>query len=229
MSLRIDVVTIFPDYFKSPLGQSILGKAIKKGDIDLRVHNLRDYTHDRHKTVDAKPFGGGPGMVMKPAPIFDCVEAIREPKGWVVVLDAKGSRFTQKVARRLSEKSQLILIAGHYEGIDHRVHEHLADDVLSVGDFICMGGEGPALCLIEAVARLQPGILGNQDSLKEESFETDELEYPQYTQPRSFRGWDVPEVLVSGHHEKIAKWRKQAAHHATQKIRPDLEKKVRGS
>ena len=223
MSFRIDVVTIFPDFFKSPLSQSLLGKAIQKGALDLRVHNLRDYTHDRHKTVDAKPFGGGPGMVMKPGPIFDCVEAIRGPEAWVIVLDAKGSKFTQRVARRLSEKSQIILIAGHYEGIDHRVHEHLADEVLSVGDFVCMGGEAPSLSMIEAVVRLRPGILGNQESLKEESFESDELEYPQYTQPRDFRGWTVPEVLVSGHHEKIKKWRKQASHQATRKHRPDLK------
>lgn len=222
MSLRIDVVTIFPVFFEGPLAQSILGKAITKKKIEVRVHDLRRYTHDRHKSVDAKPFGGGPGMVMRAGPIFECVEAVRQEDAWVVVLDAKGERFTQRTARKLALKKQLILIAGHYEGIDHRVHEHLADQVISIGDFIAMGGEAPALCVVEAVARLVPGVLGNEASLTEESFEMEGLEYPQYTQPRVFRGWDIPEVLVSGHHAKIARWREEAGQHATRTLRPDL-------
>lgn len=225
MSFRIDVVTIFPDFFKSPLRQSLLGKAIEKGLLDVRVHNLRDYTRDRHRTVDAKPFGGGPGMVMMPGPIFECVEAVRQPGAgtWTVALEAKGEPFTQKTARTLAGKKQVILIAGHYEGLDHRVHDHLVDQVLSAGDFVSMGGEAPALCVIEAVARFLPGVLGNQDSLLEESYEADGLEYPQYTKPRDFRGWKVPEVLVSGNHARIAKWRREAGTLATRRLRPDLE------
>ena len=199
MKLEMDLVTLFPDYFEGPLAESLLGKAQKKGLVQIRVHNLRDHTHDRHKTVDAKPFGGGPGMVMMPAPIFDCVERIRggsslgsdhkrvgvrpQQKGWVILLDPKGEPFTQKIARKLARKKHLILIAGHYEGVDYRVHDHLADQVLSVGDFVTMGGEAPALCVVEAVVRLVPGVVGNRDSLKAESFESEALEYPQYTRP----------------------------------------------
>ncbi|MSR77082.1 MAG: tRNA (guanosine(37)-N1)-methyltransferase TrmD [Candidatus Omnitrophica bacterium] len=224
MSLEIDLVTIFPSFFDGPLRESILGKAQKKGLIQIRTHNLRDYTHDRHKTVDDKPFGGGPGMVMKPEPIFECVEKIRKKGGWVIVMDPTGEPFTQKMARSLAKKSQIILIAGHYEGVDHRVHGHLADQLISVGDFITMGGEAPALCVVEAISRLVPGVLGNEQSLVEESFETEGLEYPQYTKPQDFRGFLVPEVLLSGHHEKISKWRAQASRQATIKKRPDLKK-----
>lgn len=227
MTLAIDLVTIFPSFFEGPLRESLLGKAQKKGLIEIKAHNLRDYTHDRHKTVDAKPFGGGPGMVMMPGPIFECVEKIRKSGGWVIVMDPKGEPFNQKMARVLAKKSQLILIAGHYEGLDHRVHEELADQIISVGDFVTMGGEAPALCVIEAVTRLVPGVLGNKESIVNESFEAEELEHPQYTKPQNFRGFLVPDVLISGHHEKIAKWRKQAAKQSTIKKRPDLIRKVK--
>ena len=221
-SLAIDLVTIFPSFFSGPLEESILGKAQKKKLIDIRVRNLRDYTHDRHKTVDDKPFGGGPGMVLMPQPIFECVEAIKK-SGWVILLDPAGERFNQKMAENLARKKHLVLISGHYEGIDYRVREHLVDQSISVGDFVTMGGEAPALCLIEAVVRLVPGVLGNEGSLKDESFKDGALEYPQYTRPRDFRGWNVPEVLVSGNHKEVKKWREESSKRLTQKKRPDLK------
>jgi tRNA (guanine37-N1)-methyltransferase len=224
MSFEIDVVTLFPSFFESPLQQSILKRAQKKGKVKIRIHNLRDYTHDRHRTADDKPFGGGAGMLMKPEPIFECVEKIRGRQGWVVLLDPHGKPFTQKRAEALARKRHLILITGHYEGVDHRVREHLADEEISVGDFITMGGEAPALCVIEAVVRLLPGVLGNRESLKHESFHAGRLEYPQYTRPREFRGWKVPEVLVSGHHREVEKWREEAARQMTKRKRPDLIK-----
>ncbi len=223
---EIDLVTIFPAFFKGPMEESLIKKAREKKLIDIRVHDLRKFTHDRHRTVDDKPFGGGPGMVMKPEPIFECVEDIREKQGsgWVVLLDARGERFTQKKAKQLSEKKHLVLLCGHYEGIDHRVHEHLADELISIGDFVTMGGEAPSLSLIEAVTRLIPGVIGNEDSLKEESFLEDksQLEYPQYTRPRDFRGWQVPEILVSGNHKEVKKWRADLSKEMTKKRRPDL-------
>ncbi len=228
MPFAIDIVTLFPKFFDGPLQESLIKKAREKNKIRLSVHNLRDYTHDRHKTADDKPFGGGPGMVMKPEPIFECVEKIREDsadshKPWVILLDPQGERLTQKLAKKLAQKKRLALICGHYEGIDYRVREHLADQAVSVGDFITMGGEAPALCLIEAVIRLVPGVLGNEKSLQEETFE-EGLEYPQYTRPQDFRGWKVPETLVSGHHAEVKKWRLKAAREMTHKSRPDLFK-----
>ncbi|MDD5216749.1 MAG: tRNA (guanosine(37)-N1)-methyltransferase TrmD [Candidatus Omnitrophica bacterium] len=233
MSLQIDIITLFPSFFETPLQQSILKRAQKERYVKITVHNLRDYTHDRHKTVDAKPFGGGAGMLMKPEPLFECVEALQKRKaspgstrnranGWVVLLDPHGEPMTQAIVEKLARKRRLLLIAGHYEGVDHRVREHLVDQEISVGDFVTMGGEAPALCLIEAVTRLLPGVLGNCDSLKHESFHGGALEYPQYTRPREFRGWSVPDVLVSGHHREVESWREKAALAMTQKFRPDL-------
>lgn len=222
MTLEIDVVTLFPKFFKGPLDESLIKKAQEKKLVKLRVHNLRDYAHDRHKTADDKPFGGGPGMVMKPEPIFECVEAVRR-EGWVVLLDPQGEPLNQKRAKRLAGRGHLILICGHYEGVDQRVKDHLVHQEISAGDFITMGGEAPALCLIEAVMRFVPGVLGNQNSLAEETFE-EGLEYPHYTRPREFRGWKVPEVLVSGHHGEVLKWRKKSAGELTKKRRPDLGK-----
>ena len=229
MSFDIDIVTIFPAFFKGPLEESLIKKARDKRLIDVRVHDLRKYTRDKHKTVDDKPFGGGPGMVIKPDPIFECVEDIRakHPEGRVILLDARGERLTQKKAQELAGRKHLILLCGHYEGIDHRVHEHLADELISIGDFVTMGGEAPSLCLIEAVIRLIPGVIGNQESLKEESFLQDVgngLEYPQYTRPRDFRGWKVPDVLVSGDHAEVKKWRARTSKEVTKKKRPDLQK-----
>ncbi len=222
-AFEIDLVTIFPPFFKGPLEESLIKKAREKKLIDVRVHDLRKFTHDKHRTVDDKPFGGGPGMVMKPEPIFECVESIREKhgRGWVILLDARGERLTQKKAQQLAEKKHLVLLCGHYEGIDHRVHEHLADELISIGDFVTMGGEAPSLSLIEAVTRLVPGVIGNEESLKEESF-LEGLEYPQYTRPRDYRGWKVPEILVSGNHKEVKKWRTQLSKDMTKKRRPDL-------
>ncbi len=221
VTMHIDVVTLFPGFFEGPLQESILKRAQQKALVKVAIHNLRDYTHDRHKTVDAKPFGGGAGMLIKPAPVFECVEAIRR-KGWVILLDPRGEPLKQSLARKLARKKHLILIAGHYEGIDHRVREHLADQEISVGDFVTMGGEAPALCLIEAVVRLVPGVLGNADSIADESFQSGGLEYPQFTRPRNFRGWKVPDVLVSGHHQEVRQWREAMSARLTHERRPDL-------
>jgi tRNA (guanine37-N1)-methyltransferase len=200
-------------------------RAQQAGKVAIRVHDLRDYTRDRHKTVDDKPFGGGPGMVMKPEPIFECVEDVFEKhgKGWIIVLDPQGERLTQALAEKLARKKHLVLVCGHYEGIDYRVHEHLADQAVSIGDFVTMGGEAPALCMIEAVTRLVPGVLGNEKSLEEESFNLGMLEYPHYTRPRDFRGHQVPDVLVSGNHKEVEKWRHRAAREHTRRKRPDLK------
>jgi tRNA (guanine37-N1)-methyltransferase len=231
--MRIDVVTLFTEFFDGPFSQSLLKRAKAKGKIRLCLHDPRTFTDDRHRTADEKPFGGGAGMVLKPEPIFRCVEAI-PGKGEVILLSPRGKPFTQAVARRLSKKKHLILICGHYEGIDERVSEHLADEEISVGDFVTMGGEAPALCLIESVVRLIPGVLGNGESLREESFSMRRnghagrrLEFPQYTRPRSFRGWEVPGVLLSGNHAAIQEWRKKASHQITLKKRPDLLKRQR--
>lgn len=223
MALTIHLVTLFPDFFESPLQESLLQKAQAKGLVRFCVHNLRDWTHDRHKTADDKPFGGGAGMVLKPEPLFECVEEIGK-KAWVVLMDPQGEPMSQALAHKLSKKKNLVLIAGHYEGIDQRVKEHLVDQEVSVGDFITMGGEAPALCVIEAVTRLIPGVLGNAESIQHESFQTPLLEYPHYTRPREYRGWKVPDVLVSGHHREVDLWRRKAAEQVTRQKRPDLLK-----
>jgi tRNA (guanine37-N1)-methyltransferase len=230
--LRIDVVTIFPEFFHWPFSHSLLKIAQSKRKVRLEAHNLRDFTEDSHRTVDERPFGGGAGMVMKPEPVFKCVESLPD-KGWVILLSPRGRPLTQEAARRLVKKRHLVLICGHYEGVDERVSEYLIDEEISIGDFVTMGGEAPALCLIESVVRLFPGVLGNPDSLKEESFGTHlnktsyGLEFPQYTRPRSFRNWQVPEVLVSGNHRAIEAWRRKESAAITRKRRPGLLRKQR--
>lgn len=221
MKRSIDIVTLFPGFFETPLQESILKKAQERKLIDIRLRNLRDWTHDRHKKVDDKPFGGGAGMVFKPEPIFECIEDIGKD-AWVVLLDPHGERMTQKTAKNLLKKKKLILIAGHYEGVDYRVKKHLVNQEISIGDFITMGGEAPALCLIEAIVRLIPGVLGNKESVKHESYESGLLEYPQYTRPRNFRGWKVPETLISGNHKQVDVWRRAMAQKITREKRPDL-------
>lgn len=228
MRLAIDIVTLFPDFFQGPLATSLVKKACAKKTVEIKVHNLRDYTHDRHKTADDKPFGGGAGMVMKPEPIFECVEAISDKgskKPWVILLDPQGEPMSQTLAAKLAKKKHLVFIAGHYEGVDYRVREHLADQAISIGDFITMGGEAPLCCVLESVIRLIPGVVGNEESVKDESFETGLLEYPQYTRPRNYRGWEVPDVLVSGHHREVKKWRTEQSIKLTRENRPDLLKK----
>ena len=230
--MQIDIVTIFPEFFAWPLSNSLLKRAETKGKARFRLHNPRNYAKDRHRTVDEKPFGGGAGMVFKPEPLFKCVEAISK-KGHVLLLSPRGKKLTQAVASRLAQKKHLILICGHYEGVDERVSEKLADEEISVGDFVTMGGEAPALCLIESVVRLIPGVLGNPESLKEESFSEPEngsqqrLEFPQYTRPRVFRGLKVPSILLSGNHQEIKAWRYERSVQATKRNRPDLLERER--
>lgn len=207
--MQFDIITIFPDIFDSYFSESILGRAQKEGLIEINIHNLRDFTDDKHKTVDDKPYGGGAGMVMMPGPIFKAVKNIKpEKRVRKILFSAKGKKFTQKDARRLSKYDQLIMICGRYEGVDERVASDLVDEEISVGDFVLTGGEIPAMIMLDAVSRLLPGVLGNHESLSEESFSEEGLiEYPQYTRPEDFEGMKVPEVLLSGNHAEIEAWR----------------------
>ncbi|MGC8744819.1 MAG: tRNA (guanosine(37)-N1)-methyltransferase TrmD [Verrucomicrobiia bacterium] len=223
--MRIDVITLFPTMFTGPLDESIIRRAREAGLLDLRIINLRDFTHDRHKTVDDRPFGGGAGMVLKPEPIFEAVESIEGDNKYVILLSACGRIFNQSVAEELAKKEHLVLICGGYEGVDERVAEHLANDEISIGDYVLTNGALPAMVLIDVVTRLLPGALGDTESAKEESFSTGLLEYPHYTRPSDFRGWKVPEVLLSGNHAEIAKWRRQQSLKRTMERRPDLYNK----
>jgi tRNA (guanine37-N1)-methyltransferase len=220
------ILTIFPDFFEGPFRHGVVARAAEAGLIRIQVHDLRNWTHDRHRTVDDRPFGGGEGMLLKPAPIFEAVDSIwpeRTPGHHLVLLSAQGKRFDQAAARRFSQFEELFLICGRYEGVDERVAEHLADEELSVGDFVLSGGELAAALVVDCIARLLPGVLGNQDSAAQESFgEGGLLDCPQYTRPADFRGWTVPEVLLSGNHEEIHRWRREAAHDKTARNRPDL-------
>ena len=219
--MRIDVFTIFPDYLEVPLGMSLLGRARSAGVLELRVHDLRRYTTDRHRSVDDEPFGGGAGMVLRAEPLFDAVEAV-EPQRPLFLLSAGGARFDQHRARELAAGDGFSMICGRYEGVDQRVADHLCDGELSVGDFVLSGGESAALVVIDAVTRLLPGVMGNEESAIEESFNDGRLEYPQYTRPADFRGFTIPEVLRSGDHGRIARWRKAQALRRTLGQRPDL-------
>jgi tRNA (guanine37-N1)-methyltransferase len=222
--MKIDVLTLFPAMFAGPLDESIIMRARKKGLLDLKIHNLRDWTHDRHKTVDDRPFGGGPGMLLKPQPIFEAVESLRRAETKVILLSPSGRKFSQQIARELSQEKDLLLVTGHYEGFDARIREALADDELSIGDYVLTNGALPAMVLIDAVARLLPGVLGDDESSHDESFSAGLLEYPQYTRPADFRGMKVPEVLLNGNHAEIEKWRQAQAKLRTEKQRPDLLK-----
>jgi tRNA (guanine37-N1)-methyltransferase len=222
MSLRVDVLTLFPGIFESPLRESLLGKAIAAGLVDVRVHDIRDHAHDRHRRVDDYGFGGGPGMVLKPEPVFEAVEALGPGPKRIVLMSPSGRRFTQAMARQLSAEPWLVLVCGRYEGIDERVAEGLPAEEVSIGDFVLSGGEVPTLVVLEAVSRLIPGVLGNEESLEAESFERGLLDHPHYTRPREFRGMSVPDVLVSGDHGAIADWRRRAALDKTRRNRPDL-------
>ncbi len=224
--MEFHVLTIFPDFFRGPLACGVLGRAIDAGAIGVRIHDLRRWTHDRHQTVDDRPFGGGEGMVLKPEPLFEAVEQIwadRGPGRPVILLSAQGRLFRQSVARRLSGMEKILLICGRYEGVDERVAEYLADEELSIGDYVLSGGELAAAVVIDAVARLLPGVLGNERSAVADSFgESGILDCPQYTRPAEFRGWRVPGVLLSGNHEEIRRWRHAAALAKTARLRPDL-------
>jgi tRNA (guanine37-N1)-methyltransferase len=227
--MKIGIVTLFPEICRAPLSASIMKRAQEKGIVDLRVHNLRDWTTDKHHVVDDAPFGGGQGMVMKPEPIFAAVEDlqnqtsnIEHQTSRVVLMSPAGQRFDQPMATQLARESHLIIICGHYEGIDHRVIEHLVDLEISIGDYVLTNGAIAAAVLVDAVVRLVPGVLGDEQSATDDSFSIGSLEAPQYTRPAEFRGWRVPEVLLSGNHAEIAKWRKEQALKRTRENRPDL-------
>lgn len=220
--MKIDVLTLFPAMFAGPLDESIIKRARQAGLLDLQLHQLRDWTHDRHKTVDDRPFGGGPGMLLKPEPIFEAVESLRRERTRVVLMSPSGRKFDQGIARELAKQEHLLLVTGHYEGFDERIRTGLAQDELSIGDYVLTNGALPAMVVIDAVTRLLPGVLGDDASSSEESFSHGLLEYPQYTRPAEFRGMKVPEVLQSGNHAEIAKWRAEQARQRTQDQRPDL-------
>ena len=223
--MRFDVLTLFPEMFAGPLQSSILGRAIEAGLIQVHIHNIRDYAEDKHQVVDDYTYGGGPGMLMKPQPLFKAVEgvtALDSPEGRVILLTPQGRLLNHEVAAELAREPRLILVCGHYEGVDERVREHLVDDEISIGDYVLSGGELPALVVIEAVARWLPGVLGSETSLAEESHAQGLLEYPQYTRPAEFRSWTVPDVLLSGHHAQIAEWRRRQSILRTARRRPDL-------
>jgi tRNA (guanine37-N1)-methyltransferase len=220
--MKIDVLTLFPAMFAGPLDESIIKRARDAGLLDLKIHQLRDYTHDRHKTVDDRPFGGGPGMLLKPEPIFEAVEKIARETTRVILMSPSGRPFSQAIARELAQEKDLLLVTGHYEGFDERIREQLADDELSIGDYVLTNGALPAMVVVDAVTRLLPGVLGDDESSSDESFSGGLLEYPQYTRPAEFRGMKVPEVLLSGNHAEIAKWRSEQAKSRTKERRPDL-------
>src|SRR5437870_5798390 len=220
--MKIDVLTLFPAMFAGPLDESIVKRARAEGLLDLAIQHLRDYTHDRHRTVDDKPFGGGPGMLLKPEPVFEAVENLGRANTRVILLTPAGRLFNQAIARELARQEHLLLVCGSYEGFDERVREALADDELSIGDYVLTNGALPAMVLIDAVTRLLPGALGDDQSSQDESFSRGLLEYPQYTRPAEFRGMKVPEVLLSGNHAETEKWRREEATKKTKERRPDL-------
>jgi tRNA (guanine37-N1)-methyltransferase len=226
--MRVDVLTLFPDMFRGFLSEGTLRIAQEKGLADVRLHNFRDFAKDARKTVDDKPFGGGPGMLIKPEPVYDCIESVLAdpPPPRMILLAPRGEPFDQKMARRLADEERLLLLCGRYEGFDERIKEGLPFSEVSVGDYVLSGGELAAMVVIDAVVRLIPGVLGDDTSADLESFEGEEglLDYPQYTRPASFRGMDVPEVLRSGDHAKIARWRREQSQRLTRALRPDLLK-----
>lgn len=230
--MKIDILTLFPEICRAPLGESILKRAQENKIVDLHIHNLRDWTSDKHHVVDDAPFGGGQGMVMKPEPIFAAVEDLQKTpnaerptpnaESKIILMSPAGRRLDQQVAAELSREKHLIIICGHYEGVDHRVIEHLVDLEISIGDYVLTNGAIAAVVLVDAVIRLIPGVLGHEQSAVDDSFSTGILEAPHYTRPAEFRGWKIPDVLLSGNHAEIAKWRKEEALKRTKQNRPDL-------
>jgi tRNA (guanine37-N1)-methyltransferase len=228
-SMRVDIVTLFPEICRVPLSESMMKRAQENGALHLHIHNLREWTSDKHHVVDDAPFGGGPGMVMKPEPIFAAVEDLKKPsskiddgESKVILMSPAGRRFNQEIAHQLSGESHLIIVCGHYEGIDHRVIEHLIDDEISIGDYVLTNGAIAAVIVVDAVVRLLPGVLGDEQSALADSFSEALLEAPHYTRPAEFRGWKIPEVLLSGNHAAIAKWRAEQGKKRTRENRPDL-------
>ncbi len=223
--MKVDIITIFPGMVKAPLAEGVVGRAIGRGVIDVAVHDLRDFTTDRHRVVDDMPFGGGPGMVMKPEPFFAAVDHIRRERGTpdaIVLTSPDGERFAHRDAERLSALQHVVWLCGRYEGVDERVRQHLATEALSIGDYVLSGGELPALVMLDAIARLVPGVVGDGESVARDSFVGGLLDYPQYTRPAVFAGHEVPAVLLSGHHAAIARWRRREALARTAERRPDL-------
>jgi len=228
--MRFDIITLFPSMFKSPFEESIIKRALQKKLIEIHLHNLRDFATDAHRTTDDAPFGGGAGMVMKVEPIYRALNYIKEKTGKkarVILLSPQGRTFNQEVALELAKEENIILICGRYEGVDERVREHLVDDEVSIGDYVLSGGEIAAMVIVDTVARLIPGVLGNESSIKEDSFYRGLLDYPQYTRPAEFMGWKVPQVLRSGNHKKIREWRIKKMLEKTLERRPDLLKKAK--
>lgn len=224
--MRIDIITLFPEMFGGPFGYSIVKRAIDEGILSVNTVNPRDFTHDKHRTVDDYPFGGGDGMVMKAGPVFAAVRSIEPVLNRRILLMCPGGKpFTQAKAQALAKYDQLVFICGHYEGLDARISEYLADEAISIGDYVLTGGELPAMVIVDAVARMLPGVLGSEESAKQDSFYNGLLEYPQYTRPREFEGMAVPEVLISGDHAKIARWRRKQSLKNTLLRRPDLLEK----
>lgn len=223
--MTFDLVTIFPAMLEGPLREGVLARAIERGLVDVRIHDLRTYTEDRHRVVDDVAYGGGPGMVMKPEPFFKAVEAVASERGRpdaVILTTPDGRLFDDAAARRLSRASHVVVLCGRYEGVDDRVRQHLATEELSIGDYVLTGGELPALVIVDAVARLIPGVVGDDESVARDSFARGLLDYPQYTRPAVFRGSEVPAVLLSGHHGRIEQWRRREALRRTLRVRPDL-------
>jgi len=226
--MRIDVLTLFPHLFEAPFGYGIFKRASENGLVDIHLHNIRDYTHDKHHIVDDSPYGGGAGMVMKPEPLFEAVETINKDAAdvRVILLTPQGKVFSQPMAQELSLEKRLTFICGHYEGVDERVREHLATDEISIGDYVLTGGEIPAMVVMDAILRLVPGVLGSEESPLDDSHANGLLEYPHYTRPAEFRGWEVPEVLISGNHGIIARWRREQILRRTLERRPELLEQV---
>jgi tRNA (guanine37-N1)-methyltransferase len=224
--MKIDILTLFPEVCRAPLSESMMKRAQQSGALDLRIHNLRDWTTDKHHVIDDAPFGGGQGMVMKAEPIFAAVEdlksRIENRESRIVLMSPAGRRFNQEMAAEFSKEEHLIIICGHYEGVDHRVIEHLVDTEISIGDYVLTNGAIAAVVFVDAVVRLLPGVLGHEQSAADDSFSGGLLEGPQYTRPSDFRGWKVPDVLLSGNHAAIAAWRKEQALKRTERDRPDL-------
>jgi tRNA (guanine37-N1)-methyltransferase len=223
--MHFDVFTLFPDMFQGPFTESILKRAQERGLLSIALHDIRDVATDKHHIVDDYPYGGGAGMVMKPEPIFAAIEAVYE-SGPIILLTPQGRLFNQQIARALAQEQRVTLLCGHYEGIDERVRQHLVTDEISIGDYVLTGGELAAMVVVDAVSRLIPGVLGADASIQEESHSGNLLEYPHYTRPPEFRGWRVPDILLSGHHAQIARWRRKESLRRTRERRPDLFEKV---
>ena len=224
--MKIDILTLFPKMFKGPFDESIIKRAQKKGLIEIQAHDLRKWTKDKRKTVDDRPFGGGVGMILMVEPIYKALRDLKNKNSKVILMDPRGRTFNQKIAGNLAKEKHLIFICGHYEGVDERVKKHLVDEEISIGDYVLTGGELPAMIIIDTLIRQIPGVLIKPEASSKESFSENLLEYPQYTRPANFKGWKIPEVLLSGNHRQIAEWRKKKALELTKKRRPDLLKKA---